>query len=135
MPDTQLDLFAGAQASPALPSRSWQWDLMLARLPESARLVIHVSLLWTQVVIEQLVCPVMGRRMLWHTGNITRYPAAPGTAPYRVVYLTADAAQGLHRQMPLIEIERDETYVRFRPAGPGEVGPGLLVMPTDTSKG
>ncbi|MEJ0017477.1 MAG: hypothetical protein WDN25_13120 [Acetobacteraceae bacterium] len=131
---TPLDLFAAASTvvekidmASALPSPSWQWDLLLTRLPHDAPVLVHISRAWVQVVVEQLHDPQLGRRILWRTGNITRYPASAGLRSYRVIYMTADGARDLHRRMPLIDAERGETYVRLRVARAGEVGPMTML--------
>jgi hypothetical protein len=91
--------------------------------------------MWLQVVLEQFVDPALGRRILWNTGTITRYPAAPHERPTHTVYLTADAATAMHARMPLVALDRGATYARFRPAEAGEVGPVTLELPTQTTQG
>lgn len=138
MPDgAQLALFPATQpaaqgrlaAHIARPSPSFEWDDLLARIGPDLRVVFHVSLRWTRVVVEQINVPNLGRFILWHTGDITQYPASPYAA-CRTIYLGADSVLAVHAKTPLIPIWAGEGWTRFRQALEGEVPTATLTIPT-----
>ena len=138
MPDgAQLDLFPAAQqvardrlaAHIARPSPSFEWDDLLARIGSDLRVVFHLSLRWTRVVVEQINAPDRGRFILWHTGEITQYPASPHPA-CRTIYLGAESILAEHARTPLIPVWTEESGARFRMARDGEAPTETLLIPT-----
>ena len=124
MPDgVQLDLLdwlAKAEKQPtpemnSLPSRSDWWGRLIAGSLAAANVRIHVSAHWTGTVVEQINDPVLGRRLLWHTGVITEYPFTASAKPSRTVYMTADGVGKIG--LPVTVLDRGEGYVRYRIEG------------------
>lgn len=130
MPDgAQLDLLDWIAPQPdaipaptvaptdALPSRSYWWDEAIADSQAAQNVRIHVSDLWTGVVVEQINDPVLGRRILWNKGNVTQYPFTATCPPSRTIFMTAEGVQKLG--VPLSVLDRGEGYVRYILNGEG----------------
>ncbi len=104
---------------PSFPSRSYWWDEAIAGSEAAMNVRIHVSEHWTGIVVEQINDPVLGRRILWHSGTVTRYPYTATCIPSRTIFMTAEGAQGIG--LPLTMLDRGDGYVRYMIKGPTDV--------------
>ncbi len=113
---------------PAPPSAEWARRLNASGVGD--QVTIHLSTLWTGVVLEVLCQGATGRWTIDREKVVTEIPADPG-AVGRIIYVTATQAAEMHAQWPLVLLGAPGTHsARYRLAVADEAAGGPLTLPT-----
>ena len=111
---------------PAPPSL--EWARLLTRhgpLP----VWVHVSPLWTGVILETLCAGAAGRWGIRSDKTLCEFPPDSGCRA-RIVYLDPAFARRLHRTHPMTRLGPGGTHaILFRFTAPGEAAPAALDIP------
>lgn len=112
---------------PAPPSAEWARRLAASGVDD--QVTIHLSTLWTGVVLKVLCQGATGRWTIDREKIITEIPPDSG-AVGRIIYVTAAQAAEMHAQWPLVPLGAPGTHsARYRLAAPNEAAGGPLTLP------
>ena len=113
---------------PAPPRAEWARRLNASGVGD--QVTIHLSTLWTGVVLEVLCQGATGRWTIDREKVITEIPPDAG-AVGRIIYVTATQAAEMHAQWPLVLLGAPGTHsARYRLAAADEAAGGPLTLPT-----